>query len=91
VSELHLNVLIQAYQSLFPNRISIKNIETMDQLIESIQIELLDELTHPRVRKNPEQKLQMAFERIEKSDLLSSVKLPLIELYKNVYENVNSL
>lgn len=85
-----MNELIHAYQSLFLNRHSTMIIETIAQLEESIQVELLDELTHPRVRKNPEQKLIIAYERIEKSELNQHVKQQLIGIYETVYQNVNS-
>jgi hypothetical protein len=85
-----MSELIHAYQSLFLNRHSTMIIETFAQLEESIQIELLDKLTHPRVRKKPEQKLMIAYERIEKSELNQHVKQQLIRLYETVYQNVNS-
>lgn len=85
-----MSELIHAYQSLFINRHSTSNIETIDQLKANMQIELLDELTHPRVRKNPEQKLVLAFERIEKSELDPHVKQQLIRLYETIYQRVNS-
>lgn len=83
--------LIQAYQTLFSNRQSALMIETTSQLESAIQIELLDELTHPRVRKSPEQKLKIAYERIDKSTVNPAVKQQLKELYDSVYNEVNSL
>lgn len=85
-----MNELINAYQSLFPNRHSTLEIVTISQLESNIQIELLDELTHPRVRKSPDQKLSIAFERIEKSDLDPVAKQRLKELYESVFDKVNS-
>lgn len=86
-----MNELIQAYQTLFSNRQSALMIETTSQLESAIQIELLDELTHPRVRKSPEQKLKIAYERIDKSTVNPAVKQQLKELYDSVYNEVNSL
>ena len=85
-----MNDLIRAYQSLFPNRLSALSLDSRTQLEKSIQIELLDELTHPRVRKSPEQKLEIAYGRIENSELDFLVKQQLKELYKYVYDSVNS-
>ncbi|MGB3262290.1 hypothetical protein [Paenisporosarcina sp.] len=85
-----MNDLIQAYQSLFPFRQGIRSIETIDQLKASIRIELLDELTHPRVRKNPSEKLKIAIERIEKSSIGLPEKVMLKEVYETVYQTVNS-
>jgi len=85
-----MNDLIRAYQNLFPNRHSVQSLESRSQLEKSIQIELLDELTHPRVRKSPEQKLVIAFDRIENSELDFLLKKQLKELYEYVYVSVNS-
>lgn len=85
-----MNEIIRAYQSLFLNRHSAMNLETLEQLKAIIQIELLDELTHPRVRKTPREKLEIAEARIENSELNSTVKQHLIKLYISVFEDVNS-
>lgn len=85
-----MNELIQAYQTLFSHRQSVLELETTSQLESSIQIELLDELTHPRVRKSPKQKLDIAYERIEKSTVNPAIKQQLKELYSSVYNKVNS-
>ncbi|MGE6488739.1 hypothetical protein [Paenisporosarcina sp. NPDC076898] len=85
-----MNDVIQAYQSLFPFRQGTKSIETIDQLKDSIRIELLDELTHPRVRKSPAEKLQIAIDRIEKSAIDLPEKVKLKEVYEDVYQTVNS-
>ena len=53
-------------------------------------MELLDELTHPRVRKTTVEKLQIAYERIENSRLSDNLKMELKKLYMTVYKNVNT-
>jgi hypothetical protein len=85
-----MNEIIQAYQTLFPFRQSATTITSIEQLEQSIRIELLDELTHPRLRKTPTDKLQISLERIEKSSLSGTLKDQLKELYKTVYKNVNT-
>lgn len=82
--------LIEAYQMLFPTRHSLTSITTIIELKSSIRIELKDELTHPRVRKSPLEKLQFAKQRIENSDLSECEKTSLMQLYNEVYENVNT-
>lgn len=82
--------MIKAYQELFPFRQGVRSIETLDQLNEIIRIELLDELTHPRVRKSPSEKLQLAFDRIEKSNLNLYETENLKKVYEAVYHTVNS-
>jgi len=85
-----MNEIIQAYKTLYPFRQASTTITTFEQLEQSIRIELLDELTHPRVRKTPSDKLQIAVGRIENSDISAILKVQLIQLYKTVFESVNT-
>lgn len=85
-----MNEIIQAYQTIFPNRHAAETIQTIDQLHALVRIELLDELTHPRVRKNPAEKLELAYGRIDSSQLNSQDKKSLKALYEEVFQNVNS-
>lgn len=85
-----MNEIIQAYQTLFPFRQASSSIKKIEQLEGIIRMELLDELTHPRVRKTTVEKLQMAYERIENSSLSDNLKMELKKLYMTVYKNVNT-
>ena len=85
-----MNEIIQAYQTLFPYRHTTVTFTTNEQLEEIIRVELLDELTHPRVRKTPAEKLQIAYDRIENSSLSDNLKMQLKQLYMTVYKNVNT-
>lgn len=85
-----MNEIILAYQTLFPFRQASTSIATIEQLEEIIRIELLDELTHPRVRKTTVEKIQIAYERIENSRLSDNLKMKLKKLYMTVFENVNT-
>lgn len=85
-----MNEIIQAYKSLYRFRQASTTITTIEQLKQRIRIELLDEFTHPRVRKTPSEKLQIAVDRVEKSDISDIVKEQLIQLYKTVFESVNT-
>jgi len=82
--------LIEAYQTLFPFRQSTKSITSMNDLESIIKTELLDELTHPRVRKDSSEKLQLAFLRIDESSLSEQEKTSLKAFYGEVFNNVNS-
>ncbi|WP_050995773.1 hypothetical protein [Paenisporosarcina sp. TG20] len=86
-----MSEIIKAYQILFPFRQGLSDITTMDQLEDCIRIELLDELTHPRVRKRPDQKLQIAYERIDKSDFNKTLKVSLKNSYEKVFQSVTRL
>jgi len=76
--------MIEAYRKLWPNRAGVETIHTEQQLEEHIQIELNDELTHPRVRKTRQQKLEMALDRIRQSELSEEEKNGLSSLYKKI-------
>ena len=82
--------IIKAYQTLFPFRHETTTMTSLEQLEVSIQIELLDELTHPRIRKSSAEKLQIAYERIEKSNLNNILKMQLKQVYGDVFKTVNT-
>jgi len=82
--------LIQAYRCLFNYRKSTETISNVEQLEARIKIELLDELTHPRVRKSMDEKLKIAYERIDNSTINKQEKLELKQIYDKVYNSVNT-
>jgi hypothetical protein len=81
---------IEAYQSLYPFRQTAKAISSIKELETCIQTELLDELTHPRVRKSPTEKLQLAYLRIDESSLNEQEKASLKAIYMGVLNIVNT-
>lgn len=82
--------LIEAYQTLFPFRGAIQSISSMNDLESIIKTELLDELTHPRVRKDSADKFKIALIRIEESSLSEQEKMSLKAFYGEVYDSVNT-
>ncbi|MDN7241025.1 hypothetical protein QWY14_04445 [Planococcus sp. N028] len=76
--------MIQAFKKLWPQRAAVENISSMEELETYMRIELNDELTHPRVRKSKSEKLQLALDRIEQSDLSVEEKNEIAELYKKI-------
>jgi hypothetical protein len=82
--------LIEAYQTLFPFRGATQTISSLNDLKSIIKTELLDELTHPRVRKNSSEKLQLAFLRIDESSLAEQEKTSLKAFYEEVFNSVNT-
>lgn len=76
--------MIEAYRKLWPNRTGVDAISTEEELEQKIRIELNDELTHPRVRKTRQQKLELALTRIDQSDLNAEEKNSLSALYKKI-------
>ncbi|ANU23161.1 hypothetical protein [Planococcus donghaensis] len=76
--------MIELYQKLWPQRAATAQIRTQEELEKYMLIELNDELTHPRVRKSKQQKLDLALLRISESDLSESEKTSLAALYKKL-------
>ncbi|MDE4086577.1 hypothetical protein PO902_16125 [Planococcus maritimus] len=76
--------MIEAYKRLWPDRQGVQRIKTQDELETSIRVELNDELTHPRVRKSVNEKLELAIERIDESALTEEEQAALIQLYKKL-------
>lgn len=76
--------MIESYKKLWPQRHAVQQLTTMEELETSILIELHDELTHPRVRKTKQQKLELALLRIAESPLSEVEKTTLSELYKKL-------
>ena len=79
--------LLNAYRQLWVNRsLEFKEGETANNdekgiLYEVIKKDLLDEMTHPRVRQSPDVKLQWAVERIQNGDLEEKTKEELVSFY----------
>lgn len=76
--------MIEAYRKLWPQRAAAEEITTQQELEKYMLIELDDELTHPRVRKSRQQKLELALARIEQSDLSQTEKDGLAALYRKL-------
>lgn len=76
--------MIEAYRKLWPSRSGTDSIGSLEELQEKIEIELNDELTHPRVRKTRQEKLELALQRIAESELSSEEKTALSQLCKKI-------
>lgn len=76
--------ILEAFKKIWPQRHATANIESKEDMQRYIVIELKDELTHPRVRKTKQQKLELAVERINNSPLEQQEKEQLIEEYKKI-------
>lgn len=75
---------ILAFKKIWPQRLATATIESEEDMERFIAIELKDELTHPRVRKTKQQKLDLAVQRINESPLEQQEKQDLIEVYKKI-------
>lgn len=83
-----MNGLLHAYRQLWTNReLPVENNEN-ETLMNAITKELLDEMTHPRLRKNIHFKFHSSVKRILSSSLNQDQKLGLIEIHLKVMENL---
>jgi hypothetical protein len=83
--------LLDAYRSLWSNRsLPATENEAEDVLLDAIRRDLLDEMTHPRLRKSPYEKFSLAITRIATSSLHAKQKYELVRLYVQQLENLPS-
>ncbi len=86
MKEIHYSKLLDSYRALWNNR----SLQLMDEhepktiLNQAIHRELLDEYSHPRVRKSKEEKFYLAIKRITDSSLDIEDKMDLIQLHVQV-------
>lgn len=85
--------LLDAYRSMWSNR-TLSDENSIDDekcgflLMEAIERDIRDEMTHPRVRKSPETKFHIAIKRIMASQLQDKEKLELIHLHLETLDKV---
>ncbi|QFT88125.1 hypothetical protein FIU87_05695 [Bacillus sp. THAF10] len=82
--------VITLYKMLWNNRSmeSGKAMDEIEMLHQAIRVELLDELTHPRTRKQPSDKYLLAMKRILHSPLKEAEQLALIREFTFVFEQI---
>lgn len=85
---MKIKALLQAYRSLWNNRLldSGDNDETI--LREAITRELRDENSHPRIRKGRYEKFYSATKRIMASELPAPLKEALVQIHIEEFEKL---
>lgn len=82
--------LLNEYRNIWNNRnLVVGEQESEEVLKDAIRRELLDENSHPRVRKNKFEKYFYAVKRVLSSQLSETNKLKLIELHELLLEELN--
>jgi hypothetical protein len=81
--------LVSAYKEIWQGRSSVQSIDSLEMIHQAIISELKDELAHPRARRNLNEKLVIAFERIDKSSLSYVEKKNLKALYMEKSRQIN--
>jgi hypothetical protein len=80
--------LLEAYRQLWSNRALPVENDEVETLRASIEKELKDEMTHPRLRKNPHVKFHLSIKRIVSSTLNDDQKVKLIDWHIKVLETI---
>ncbi len=84
---MNFDVLLEHYRSIWNNRLLAEEGKgSQEVLTEAIKRELLDENSHPRIRKGMYEKYFSAINRILKSSIAPEAKLLLIELHNHLME-----
>ncbi|KQL53785.1 hypothetical protein AN964_09915 [Heyndrickxia shackletonii] len=81
--------LLDVYRKIWNNRLLKDEAKTAKELLnEAITRELLDEVTHPRLRTSKEVKFYYAMKRISDSKQSDSEKVELIKHYIKIMEEL---
>lgn len=85
--QINFEQILENYRSLWNNRKLSQIGSAEDTLKEAILRELLDENSHPRIRRSIYDKYFLSSKRILESSLLNEEKLILLNLHKEILEN----
>ncbi|WP_108671476.1 hypothetical protein [Peribacillus acanthi] len=80
--------LLKCYQQIWNNRIIAEGEDPLAVLQELIKRELLDENSHPRIRKSKYEKFYMSTARLMESSLDENEKSALLQLYLFTMKNL---
>lgn len=82
--------LLEAYRLIWNNRLLVTTGNDSEAiLIDAIKRELLDENSHPRIRKNRFEKYYSAVKRVMKATVSTESKFLLIELHNQIMEELS--
>ncbi|MEH7354458.1 hypothetical protein V7150_12905 [Neobacillus drentensis] len=82
--------LLEEYRSIWNNRILAADNKTSEEtLTEAIKRELLDENSHPRIRKNKFEKYYSAVKRVIDSPIAIDTKVQLIKMHIEIMEEIS--
>ncbi|ETI67889.1 hypothetical protein [Neobacillus vireti] len=88
--QVNFDDLLAEYRSIWNNRILLKEEKGSEEiLIEAIKRELLDENSHPRVRKSRYEKYFSAIKRVMNSSVAAETKLRLIKIHVEIMEELS--
>ncbi|MDQ6599316.1 hypothetical protein ABE288_16320 [Bacillus salipaludis] len=81
--------LLHEYRKVWNNRLlNVENQNSEEILKDAIKRELLDENSHPRVRKNRYEKYYSAIKRLVDSNISTETKVHLIEVHNQMMDEL---
>jgi hypothetical protein len=87
--DFNFDELLSEYRMIWNNRLlASRDRSSEETLTEAVERELLDENSHPRIRKNKFEKYFSAINRITQSTISNEAKVSLIQLHNRVMEDL---
>lgn len=89
IADINFDELLAEYRMIWNNRLlAASDSSSEETLKEAVKRELLDENSHPRIRKNKFEKYYSAINRITQSTISNEAKVSLINLHNGVMEQL---
>ena len=89
IGDFTFDELLTEYRMIWNNRLlAASDRSSEDTLKEAVKRELVDENSHPRIRKSKFEKYYSAINRITQSSISNEAKVSLIHLHNGVMEQL---
>lgn len=89
IGNINFDELLYEYRMIWNNRmLAASDRSSEETLTEAVKRELLDENSHPRIRKNKFEKYYTAISRITQSTISNEAKVSLIHVHNGIMEKL---
>jgi hypothetical protein len=89
IENINYDELLSEYRMIWNNRmLAAPDRSSEETLIEAVKREMLDENSHPRIRKNKFEKYYSAISRITQSTISNEAKVSLIHVHNGIMEKL---
>jgi hypothetical protein len=89
IENINYDELLAEYRMIWNNRmLAASDRSSNETLIEAVKRELLDENSHPRIRKSKFEKYYSAISRITQSTISNEAKVSLIHVHNGIMEKL---
>jgi hypothetical protein len=89
LGNINFDELLAEYRVIWNNRmLAASDRSSEETLTEAVKRELLDENSHPRIRKNKFEKYYSAISRITQSTISNEAKVSLIHVHNGIMEKL---